>query len=124
MLTKMTTQVSLKAGASDESVVGEPIADAPISKEYSTMAECLDSHGAKEGLGAWLQALGAYLVHTCTCIWTSPLCSLLSEADVIHPYTRDSSLIMAHIKVTMSQPSYLHSSRKNSLDRGQSRTRC
>jgi hypothetical protein len=101
MPTKTATRVSLKAGASDESVVGEPIADAPISKEYSTMAECLNSYGANEGLGAWLQALGAYLVHTCTCIWTSPL---LSEADVIHPYTRDSSLLMAHIKVTMSQP--------------------
>ncbi|KAI9876690.1 MAG: hypothetical protein M1830_005963 [Pleopsidium flavum] len=53
--------MTVNENAADRSSVNLPVAEG-----YTTMAQQLDSQSTNEGLGAWLQALGAFLVYTAT----------------------------------------------------------
>lgn len=60
--------------APNGSVAEESAAELPVAEEFTTMAEQLNSQAASEGLGAWMQALGACLVYTAT--WYGSFCSV------------------------------------------------
>ena len=85
---KAIVSVHLNGSTANGSVTDESPADIPVAEEYTTMAEQLDGQAAGEGLGAWLQALGACLVYTAT--W-----GLLSAYGSYQSYYESTLLVSA-----------------------------